>query len=55
MLFNLSVSSVIGLLIGPISFVILTLLYYDVRARKENYNEDLLAAELDDKLHARAN
>ncbi len=34
------------LIVSPFYTLVLTLLYYDLRARKENYNEEVLAEEL---------
>ncbi len=45
-LVSLSVSSLIGLLIESITGLIFSLLYFDARARKENFNEALLAVEI---------
>ena len=45
-LVSLSVSSVIGLLIESLTGLIFSLLYYNARVRKENYNEAVLAVEM---------
>jgi hypothetical protein len=40
------VSSIIGLFLNPFGSLLSTLLYYDTRARKENYDQELLAQEM---------
>jgi hypothetical protein len=37
---------VISLFLNPITALLYTLLYYDTRARKENYTQELLAESL---------
>ncbi len=43
---SLVVYMLISLFLNPITSLLFTLLYYDTRARKENYQEELLAEEM---------
>ncbi len=43
---SLFVASFYSLVVAPVGSLLLILLYYDLRARKENYNEELLAQEM---------
>jgi hypothetical protein len=45
-LVTIAVSSLFALLLAPYLNLVLTLFYYDLRARKENYNEELLAQDM---------
>jgi len=45
-LVSMVLGSIYGLVAAPVGSLLLTLLYYDLRARKENYNEELLAQEM---------
>jgi len=45
-LVNLVLDGLWGLVAAPIGSLLGTLLYYDLRARKENYNEELLAQDM---------
>jgi len=46
MIFYTALTGVISLLVTPLLYCVLTLLYYDMRVRKEGYDLEILAAEL---------
>jgi uncharacterized membrane protein YraQ (UPF0718 family) len=39
-------SAVVGVFVGPVTYIAVTLLYYDVRIRKEGFDIEMLAQSL---------